>query len=116
MYKKRLIPENAKVVSVIPIDRKQITKTLLNFRVTGVLNCFSKVYENILKIQLAEKMNNLFYPFISAYIESYNIQHVLIRLIEEWRKNLDINYFIGAFLMDLSKTFDCITHDLVIAK
>ena len=88
-------------------------------------------------------MNNLFPPFISAYRESYNThayresynthayresynthayresyntQHVLIRLIEEWRKNLDNNYFIGAVLIDLSNVFDCIPHDLVIAK
>ena len=69
-----------------------------------------------------EKRNNLFSPFNSTYRESYNTQHVLmymymyIRLIEEWRKNLDNNYFIGAVLMDLSKAFDCIPHDLVIAK
>ena len=70
-------------------------------------------------------MNNLFSPFISAYRESYNThayresyktQHVLIRLNEEWRKNLDNNYFIGAVHMDLSNAFDCIPHDLVIAK
>ena len=41
---------------------------------------------------------------------------MLIRLIEERRKNLDNNYFVGAVLMDLSKAFDCIPHELVIAK
>ena len=61
-------------------------------------------------------MNNLFSRFISAYREPYNTQYVLIRLIEEWRKNLDKNYFIGAVLMDLSKTFDCIPRDPVISK
>ena len=61
-------------------------------------------------------MNILFSLFISAYRELYNTQHVLITLIEEWTKNLDNNYFIRAVLMDLSKVFDCITHDLVIAK
>ena len=63
-----------------------------------------------------EKMNNLFSPFISAYRESNNTQHVPIRLTEEWRKNLDNSNFVEAFLMDLSKDFDCILHDLVIAK
>ena len=61
-------------------------------------------------------MNKLFSPFISAYRESHNTQHVLIRLVEEWRKNLDKNYFKEAALMDLSKAFNCIPHDLVIAK
>ena len=61
-------------------------------------------------------MNYLFSPFISACRESCNTQSMLIRLIEEWIKNLDNNYFIGAVLMDLSKAFDYISHDLEIAK
>ena len=89
--KKGMFPNNAKVASVTPIDKLR----------PSVLNCFSKVYENILKTQLVEKIDNLFSPFISAYRESYNTQHVLIRLFQEWRKNLDNNYFIGVVLMDL---------------
>ena len=42
--------------------------------------------------------------------------HALIRLLEEWTENLDNNYRVGGVLMDLSKAFDCIPHDLVIAK
>ena len=115
--KKEMFPENANVASVTPIDKKTDDKnSVLNFRPISILNCFSKVYENILKTQLVEKMNTLFSPFISAYRESYNTQHVLIRLIEVWRKNLDNNYFTKAVLMGLSKAFNCIPHDLVIAK
>ena len=46
----------------------------------------------------------------------YNTQHVLLRLIEEWKNKLDKNYVVGAILMDLSKAFDCIPHALIIAK
>ena len=112
-----MFPENAKIASVTSMDKKTDDKnSVLNFRPISILNCFSNVYENILKTHLVEKMNNLFSSFISAYRESYNTQHMLIRLIDKWRKILDNNYFTGAVLMDLSKAFDCIPHGLVTAK
>ena len=55
-------------------------------------------------------------PFISAYRKNYNTQHVLLRLLEEWREHLDNNKTVGGILMDLSKGFDCVPHDLLLAK
>ena len=48
--------------------------------------------------------------------QKYGSNHVLLRLIEEWKKHMDNKNFVGAVLMDLSKAFDCIPHDLLIAK
>ena len=40
----------------------------------------------------------------------------LLALIEKWEKNLDDKIYGGAVLMDLSKAFDTLNHDLLIAK
>ena len=40
----------------------------------------------------------------------------MTRLVEEWREHLDKNFVVGAALTDLSKAFDCIAHNLLIAK
>ena len=49
-------------------------------------------------------------------IGGHSTNHVLIRIIENWRHALDNNLFTGAALMDLSKSFEFIPHDLLIGK
>lgn len=61
-------------------------------------------------------MKQYFSTLMSAYRTNYNPQHVLIRLLEEWRKKLDKCQIVGVVLTELSKDFDCIAHDLLIAK
>ena len=48
--------------------------------------------------------------------KSYSSNHVPIRLIESCKISLDQKKFVGTVLMDLSKAFDSIPHDLLIAK
>ena len=111
-----IFPENAKVASVVPLDKGKPDKyDVLNYRPVSILNAFSTIYD-IIKNQLASYLDKYFSPFISAYRKSYSTQQVLIRLLEEWREKLDKNFIVGAVLMDLSKAFDCIPHDLIIAK
>ena len=42
--------------------------------------------------------------------------YLVIGRVEKWRKSLDNKGFGGAILMDLSKAFDTLNHDLLIAK
>ena len=53
---------------------------------------------------------------MSAYRSRYSMNHVLNRLIENWKHALDNNLFTGAVLANLSKAFDFFPHDLQIAK
>ena len=105
------------------ISRKEIVATIIDkFKNYSsiisikILNCFSKIYERFLHNQIVYFSNEFLSDFTSAYRKGYSTNHVFVRLIENWKISLDKNLFTGAVLMDLSKTFDCIPHDLLIAK
>ena len=76
----------AKPVVGVPLDKGKLNKIdIVNFRSVRILNTFPKIYERVKKKQLFHVINNVFSPQISAYRKSYNSQHILFRLIEEWR-------------------------------
>ena len=51
-----------------------------------------------------------------GYRKGFSTQQALLSLIERWKNTLDQNGYGGAILMNFSKAFDTINHDLLIAK
>ena len=82
----------------------------------SILNCFSKVCENIIKNELLKSMNVHLAPFISADRKNCNTQHVLLMLLEEWREHFDNSKTVGGIVMDLSKALGCVPHYPLLAK
>ena len=55
-------------------------------------------------------------PYLCGYRKGFNSQDALISLTVRWRKSLDDKGYRGAVLLDLSKAFDTLNYDLLIAK
>lgn len=72
-----------------------------------------KVYERFIQQRLQPYTGSFLSILLSAYRKHYSTHHVLINLIEDWKFNLDKGNMVGTVLMDLSKAFDCIPHDLL---
>ena len=70
----------------------------------------------LLKINFFCFLNKIQSVFLSASRASYSSWHVLLGLIKGWRQCSVENEVAGYILMDLSKAFDCLSHDLLIAN
>ena len=87
-----------------------------NYKPVSILNYLLKVYEKFLLEKFKPFINSFLSEYMVAYRKKYSTNHVLIRLIRNWKKALDEKFLVGTVLMDLSKAFDCISQDLLIAK
>ena len=76
----------------------------------------SKVCERCMYIQVDEYLNKIFSKWQCGFRQGYSAQHCLLLMVEKWRQWLDNGGVSGALLTDLSKGFDCILHELLIAK
>ena len=66
--------------------------------------------------QISFYIDQFLSPYMCGYRKGFSTQHALLSLIEKWKKVLDNKGYGGAMLMDLSKAFDTINHELLIAK
>ena len=76
----------------------------------------AKVYERVLLDQMNSFIDNKLNRKLSGFRKGYNTQQALIHMLSHWQRHLDNGKAIAGVLMDLSKAFDCISHDLLIAK
>ena len=109
-------PSKLKLSDITPLFKKIDKTSKKNYRPINLLPVVSKIFERIMEKQIKLFMDKHLSPHISAYREAYNSQYPLATMIEKWKKCLDRNGIFGAILMDLSKAFDTINHELLVAK
>ena len=51
-----------------------------------------------------------------GFCKGYNTQYCLLAMLEKWKSAVDKGKSFGALLTDLSKAFDCLSHELLLAK
>ena len=109
-------PDSLKLSNIVPVHKKKDPTDKCNYRPVSILPLLSKVFEKIMYDQLYIYMNNFLNELLCGFRKAHSTQHALFKLLQAWQKELDNSGFIGTILMDLSKSYDCLPHDLLIAK
>ena len=63
-------------------------------------------------------MSNFIDLFVSkcGFKKDYSTQRCLLAILEKWKAAVDRGESIGSLLINLSKAFDCLSHDLLLPK
>ena len=109
-------PDELKLAEVLPIFKKHDKLDKGNYRPISVLSSISKIYERILFSRMNAYFEPIFSDLLCGFRSNHSTQHALLRLIQNWQTQLDNKKQVGTILMDLSKAFDSLPNELLLAK
>ena len=113
--KESTFPEKLKHSEVIPVCKKPEPLKKENYRPVKLLPHVSKVFERIIYQQINTYMKDKL-SCLTGFRKSHGTQSLLVTMLEKWKKAVDKGEHVLALFMDLSKAFDTINHDLLLAK
>src|SRR5699024_10026587 len=103
---------------VIPLFKKGVATDINNYRPISIVPVFGKIFEYLLKKQI-----NCFFDEHNLFTESQygfrsNLSTTLAvsNLCEFIFSSLENKQYVSASCFDLSKAFDCLTHDILLNK
>ena len=109
-------PSKLKLADIIATYKGVDATLVKNYRPISVLPVVSKLIERIMQKQFFPYLEEYLSPFLCGYRKGYSTQYALLGFIEKWKQMLDNRGYAGAILRDLSKPFDTINHELLLAK
>ena len=103
---------------VTPIQKTKESTELTNFHPISASPVLSKVLERVVYDQLISYLlqHNLLDERQSRFRSHYSMQDVLLHVTDSWHRAIDKSKFTAAAFLDISKAFDCVTHDVLLSK
>ena len=89
-----------------------------NYRPISITCAFSEIFEKILHAQITEHLDKfqIMTPFQFGFRKNISTQDALVYVTESTRNQKDLKKIVHAALLDLSKAFDSISHEVLIEK
>ena len=114
--KKSTFPSILKNANITPVFKKGYRGSKENYRPVSILPVISKILEKLLCKEITIFIDPLLSKYQCGFRKGFSAQHCLLAMLEKWKNAVDKGKVFGALLTDLSKAFDCLPHELIIAK
>jgi hypothetical protein len=113
-----LFPDQLKKAAVAPIFKKGDAEDINNYRPISVLPIFSKIFERLMLSQIIKFLDNnkLLAPYQFGFRKNYSTTSAILHLTCNILNSFEQNECYHTYFLDLTKAFDCVSHELLIKK
>lgn len=113
-------PQTLKTAVIKPLLKKPNldASTISNYRPISNLPFLGKIIERVVfeQIQAFMMQNNLFNSFQSGFRPQHSTETVLIKVLNDIRRNTDAGKSSVLLLLDLSAAFDTVDHNILLSR
>uniref|UniRef100_A0A1B6KLP9 Reverse transcriptase domain-containing protein n=1 Tax=Graphocephala atropunctata TaxID=36148 RepID=A0A1B6KLP9_9HEMI len=117
-FKSGIFPSALKVSKVYPKLKKGVSTNPSNYRPISIVPTFSKIFEKIVLKRLLDHLTqlDLLTDCQHGFLKGRSTATALIDLVEFIIDHIDKGKYTTAVLLDYSKAFDCLSHDIILDK
>lgn len=111
-------PDLLKIAKVSPIFKSGSKNLTSNYRPISVLSCINKIFEKILakRIYSFLEKHQILYEFQYGFRTGHSTTHALIEIADRLKLAINKNELTCGLFLDLSKAFDTVNHNILLAK
>ena len=113
-----IVPKELKVARVVPLFKTGDQMLYVNYRPVSILPIFSKFLEKV----IYKRLHNFLIKYDILFKNQYGFRkhhstsHALIHLYDKLSTAIDNNELTIGVFIDLSKAFDTVNHEILLAK
>lgn len=110
-----VFPSAWKIAKIIPLPKVNKPEQFSELRPISILPTICKITEKILEIQLRQflHINNILPPYQSGFRAGYSCTTTLLDVVDEVCRAVDQGKLLLLVLLDFSRAFDTINHDIL---